>query len=153
MNYLIGGTKLVTPPHTTLPELQPCHAMHWGLSLATRLFQLLPFFGCDHEFSWPHRWADGAHYQVCIRCGAEYLYDWSSMRRIRRIRLCGVTAPTCQPRHSWRPRARRLRVDLAMHFRTCGMNNWTHGKVRNLSQTGLLVETDAPLLLYRLKWN
>jgi len=40
---------------------------------------------CPHEFAWPRRRGDGGHYQVCKRCGAEYLYDWRLMRRSRRI--------------------------------------------------------------------
>ena len=36
---------------------------------------------CAHEFFWPQRGADGRYYQVCRLCGAEYEYDWNSMRR------------------------------------------------------------------------
>jgi hypothetical protein len=40
---------------------------------------------CSHQFLWPRRSADGRAYQVCIRCGAEYEYDWEQMRRTRPI--------------------------------------------------------------------
>jgi hypothetical protein len=40
---------------------------------------------CSHQFLWPRRSADGRAYQVCIRCGAEYEYDWEHMRRTRPI--------------------------------------------------------------------
>jgi hypothetical protein len=36
---------------------------------------------CSHEFKWPERAADGGYYQSCALCGAEYTYDWNSMRR------------------------------------------------------------------------
>lgn len=38
-------------------------------------------FGCSHRFSWPLKRSDGTYYQVCVRCGAEYGYDWERMRR------------------------------------------------------------------------
>ena len=37
--------------------------------------------GCSHRFSWPMKLPDGTYYQVCVRCGAEYGYDWERMRR------------------------------------------------------------------------
>ncbi len=40
---------------------------------------------CPHEFFWPRRAADGHYYQVCLRCGAKYKYDWKSMRRTERM--------------------------------------------------------------------
>lgn len=39
---------------------------------------------CRHEFSWPHSGAQGHDYQVCVRCGAVYEYDWVAMHRTRR---------------------------------------------------------------------
>jgi hypothetical protein len=39
---------------------------------------------CRHEFSWPHSGVHGHDYQVCMRCGAVYEYDWVAMRRTRR---------------------------------------------------------------------
>lgn len=39
---------------------------------------------CRHEFSWPHSGVRGQDYQVCMRCGAVYEYDWVTMRRTRR---------------------------------------------------------------------
>ena len=40
--------------------------------------------GCTHEFSWP-RERLGGYYQVCLRCGVEYIYDWDTMARGKRI--------------------------------------------------------------------
>jgi hypothetical protein len=40
-------------------------------------------FGCSHKFGFPIKRKPGARiYQVCLRCGAEYEYDWRQMRRI-----------------------------------------------------------------------
>jgi hypothetical protein len=49
--------------------------------LFRRIFRLL----CPHRFTWPHSGADGQDYQVCLRCGAAYEYDWSTMRRTGRL--------------------------------------------------------------------
>ena len=38
-------------------------------------------FGCSHLFSWPMKRPGGSLYQVCLRCGAEYGYDWERMQR------------------------------------------------------------------------
>jgi len=40
---------------------------------------------CQHRFSWPHNGANGRDYQVCVLCGAAYEYDWTAMRRTRRL--------------------------------------------------------------------
>jgi len=56
-----------------------------GRRLALILRDLLLPSGCPHEFGWPRKRHDGEHYQVCRICGAEYNYDWRSMRRRRRI--------------------------------------------------------------------
>jgi hypothetical protein len=49
-----------------------------------RLFRLL--FECKHKFGFPVT-NPGSHrtYQVCIRCGMEYEYDWEHMTRLSRI--------------------------------------------------------------------
>jgi len=36
---------------------------------------------CPHQFSWPYRLPTGGYYQVCERCGDQYLYDWATMTR------------------------------------------------------------------------
>ena len=40
---------------------------------------------CRHNFSWPHTGIHGQDYQICVLCGATYEYDWSTMRRTRRL--------------------------------------------------------------------
>jgi hypothetical protein len=42
---------------------------------------------CPHDFLWPRRVAHGDYYQVCRLCGAEYKYDWASMRRGERTNV------------------------------------------------------------------
>ncbi|HEX3353115.1 MAG TPA: hypothetical protein VHS34_09860 [Terriglobales bacterium] len=43
----------------------------------------MPSF-CSHEFLWPQRSADGGYSQTCRLCGAEYQYDWNTMRRLEK---------------------------------------------------------------------
>lgn len=50
----------------------------------TFLKQILEKF-CNHRFSWPHSGIDGRDYQVCLICGTIYEYDWTEMRRTRRV--------------------------------------------------------------------
>lgn len=40
---------------------------------------------CTHRFSWPRIGRYGQHYQVCIRCGVAFAYDWDLMRRTERL--------------------------------------------------------------------
>jgi hypothetical protein len=50
--------------------------------------KLLKWFfepGCAHNFTWPRLETTGRHYQVCLRCGAAYGYDWENMRRTKRL--------------------------------------------------------------------
>lgn len=118
--------------------------------MATRLFSaVFPLFGCAHEFSWPRRWSDGEYYQVCLRCGAEYQYDWATMsrREPRQLEISesGPTKKPARPANSWRPRARRLAVDLPVRFRMHGGRTWFAGVVKNVSKSGVLVESsDTP---------
>jgi hypothetical protein len=44
------------------------------------------FFGCKHEFGFPVTDPESHRtYQVCVRCGREYEYDWERMTRLRRM--------------------------------------------------------------------
>jgi hypothetical protein len=47
----------------------------------TRLLQSC----CRHNFSWPHTGSCGHDYQVCVLCGVAYEYDWTTMKRTRRL--------------------------------------------------------------------
>jgi hypothetical protein len=44
-------------------------------------------FGCNHRFGFPIT-RRGTHYtyQTCLRCGAEFEYDWKTMSRGQSIR-------------------------------------------------------------------
>lgn len=118
--------------------------------MATKLFSaVFPLFGCAHEFSWPRRWGDGEYYQVCLRCGAEFEYDWSTMSRREprqaEISDSGPAKKPSRPANSWRPRARRLAVEVPVRFRLHGGRTWFAGVVKNVSKSGLLMESsDAP---------
>jgi len=99
---------------------------------------------CSHEFAWPRRRANGDYYQVCVLCAAEYLYDWNSMTRTGRIeRAVGQPGSPAVPHRSrrrtnWRPRARRLRVEVPVRYREANTDDWHSGTVLNISQSGVL---------------
>jgi|SRR5437868_995192 len=100
---------------------------------------------CSHAFSWPRRRSGGGYYQICVLCGDEYAYDWSTMTRGEQ--LSGTTADQSAgnsvPR--WVPRARRLKTDLPALYRVKGSTDWHPAKVMNVSQSGLLLEASELL--------
>lgn len=98
---------------------------------------------CSHEFSWPRRGADGDYYQVCLLCAAEYKYDWTTMRRTARIEHDKPETAIRRPhtrlkRPSWVPRARRLKLDIALRYRVNKTSAWYEGVIENISQSGVL---------------
>jgi len=108
-----------------------------------KIMDVLMLGRCSHEFSWPRRGPDGEYYQVCLLCAAEYKYDWASMRRTQRLEHATPETivrrgHTREKRPSWTPRARRLKLDLALRYRVNSTSTWHEGKVENLSQTGIL---------------
>jgi hypothetical protein len=110
-------------------------------------------FACWHQFSWPRRTDDGGYYQVCLRCGAEYSYDWGSMRRLKRLhdrssqrQPEGESAePERKPcgRSHWVPRERRLKLHVPVLFREKGKTEWLHGTTENISRSGLLLQSPS----------
>lgn len=67
------------------------------------------------------------------------------MRRIQRVEHAKPETivrrnHTREKRPSWTPRARRLKLDLAMRYRVNNTSAWHEGIIDNLSQTGLLFE-------------
>jgi hypothetical protein len=44
--------------------------------MATKFLKRLLEIFCRHQFSWPYSGVYGQDYQVCMRCGAVYEYDW-----------------------------------------------------------------------------
>ena len=108
-----------------------------------KIMDVLMLGRCSHEFSWPRRGSDGEYYQVCLLCAAEYKYDWATMRRTQRLEHAKPDSAvrrshTREKRPSWTPRARRLKLDLALRYRVNSTSTWHEGSVENLSQTGIL---------------
>ena len=110
-----------------------------------KIMDVLMLGRCSHEFSWPRRSADGDYYQVCLLCAAEYSYDWTTMRRTKRVEHAKPEtvvrrSHTREKRPSWTPRARRLKLDVPLRYRVNSTSTWYEGKVENISQTGLLFD-------------
>src|SRR2546421_478785 len=108
-----------------------------------KILDVLLLGRCSHEFSWPRRGSDGEYYQVCLLCAAEYKYDWATMRRTQRLEHAKPDSVVRrshprEKRPSWTPRARRLKLDLALRYRVNSTSTWHEGSVENLSQTGIL---------------
>ncbi len=107
-----------------------------------KIMDVLMLGRCSHEFSWPRRGADGDYYQVCLLCAAEYKYDWTTMRRTKRLEHAKPEtirrSHTREKRPSWTPRARRLKLDAALRYRVNSTSTWYEGRIDNLSQTGVL---------------
>src|SRR5580693_7016496 len=111
--------------------------------MAQKILDVLMLGRCSHELSWPRRGADGDYYQVCLLCAAEYKYDWTTMRRTERVEHAkpetGIRrSHTREKRPSWTPRARRLKLDVALRYRVNNTSAWYAGTIENLSQSGLL---------------
>jgi hypothetical protein len=115
-----------------------------------KIMDVLMLGRCSHEFSWPRRGADGEYYQVCLLCADEYQYDWATMRRTQRLEHVKPDTivrrnHTREKRPTWTPRARRLKLELALRYRVNSTSTWHEGKVENLSQTGILFQGPQPL--------
>ena len=109
-----------------------------------KLMEVLSLGRCSHEFSWPRRAQDGHYYQVCLVCAAQYSYDWKTMRRTARVEVVAETTSArrshthSEKRPTWTPRARRLKVDLAVRYRAKSTHTWFSGTIENISQSGVL---------------
>jgi len=108
-----------------------------------KIMDVLMLGRCSHEFSWPRRGADGDFYQVCLLCAAEYKYDWATMKRTQRVEHAKPEtivrrSHTREKRPTWTPRARRLKLELALRYRVNSTSTWFEGTIENLSQTGVL---------------
>ena len=126
-----------------------CIILRMGGTLLDRFL-----FSCWHQFSWPRRANDGEYYQVCLRCGAEYQYDWRSMKRTSRRELegAGEAAPPvhrqtrkCGTKKAWTPRERRLKHVVDVLYRERGTTTWVEGKSENISRSGLLFHGPATM--------
>lgn len=106
-------------------------------------------FSCNHQFSWPRRSDAGEYYQVCLRCGVEYQYDWNAMRRTKRIEggcdhAVSTKAGRRPVKRSWVPRERRIRHEVPVLYREKGRKDWLHGRSENISRTGVLITAEQP---------
>ncbi len=115
-----------------------------------KILDVLMLGRCSHEFSWPRRAGDGHYYQVCLLCAAEYKYDWKTMRRIERVQHPAPEPATRrvrskEKRPSWVPRARRLKLNLALRYRVKNLSSWHEGTIENISQSGVLFQGPQPL--------
>ncbi|MGZ4816621.1 MAG: PilZ domain-containing protein [Terriglobales bacterium] len=108
---------------------------------------VLPIFACAHEFSWPRKMSTGDYYQVCLRCGVEYGYDWNTMRRTNKVGRATAVQNRGQLNRAsgWRPRARRIHLDTPIQYRISDRKPWSEGTVRNVSQSGVYFVTDGNL--------
>jgi len=110
-------------------------------------------FSCRHQFSWPRTDECGTNYQVCVHCGAEYSYDWATMRRIAPLateedELNGHKRSSrrkCGTKRAWQPRERRLRHRVPVQIRISSNYVWTDGMTENISRSGLLFRSPKPI--------
>lgn len=117
-----------------------------------KIMDVLTLAHCSHEFSWPRRAEDGDFYQVCVLCAREYKYDWKTMRRTERMGRNAPESPTLSQqrkthtrKQTWVPRARRLKLNIAMRFRVKALAAWYPGTVVNISQSGVLFKAQQGL--------
>lgn len=113
-----------------------------------KLLSSVLHYSCSHEFSWPRRLSNGNHYQVCLRCGDQFAYDWESMSRGERISVEGTEQITTSPeprRYAWVPRARRIRTNGPILYRPSGTTEWQAGTMGNISQSGVSIESNQLL--------
>ncbi len=95
---------------------------------------------CSHQFSWPERRSDGGHYQVCTRCGDQYVYDWETLARAEKITTSGQSR-TLAPQPSARvPRTQRFTVRKVIFYRQVNHSQYHLAALLNISASGLLLE-------------
>ena len=102
--------------------------------------------GCSHAFCWPRRTTAGKYYQVCLRCGDEYWYDWKSMRRTGRLSEDELPGIRSGSPGRWSPRARRLKQSIPLQYRRKGSLAWWSGVGTNISQSGILFDGEQELV-------
>jgi hypothetical protein len=95
---------------------------------------------CSHQFSWPERRSEGGHYQVCTRCGDQYVYDWETLARAEKITTSGQSR-TLAPRPSAQvPRTQRYTVRKPIFYRQVNHSQYHLAVFLNISASGLLLE-------------
>jgi hypothetical protein len=102
---------------------------------------------CPHEFSWPNKRTEGDYYQVCARCGEQYVYDWATLARGEKI----TTSVRQQPQTGaselsvWASRARRITVRKPIFYRQAGHLQYHLAMLQNISESGILLECHPPV--------
>ncbi len=95
---------------------------------------------CFHQFSWPQPRSEGGHYQVCMRCGDQYVYDWKTLARAEKITE-SVPSRTLSVQPSARvPRTRRFTVRKPIFCRQVNHSQYHLAILVNISASGLLLE-------------
>jgi hypothetical protein len=108
------------------------------------------FWSCPHQFTWPRSDEAGGYYQLCVKCGAKYLYDWKTMRRTARVDEEDVTSTAVRRRahkNTWKARERRLRHVVPVLYRFGKKGEWLEGTSVNLSRSGLLFRASSEAAL------
>jgi hypothetical protein len=115
--------------------------------LMANLFGSLRNRPCSHEFSWPRARSKGGYYQVCVRCGDQYPYDWETLTRGEKIRACARQRSEAGVPKAlvWVPRARRLSIRTPIFYRQSGHSQFLLGMIQNISESGVLLECHPPV--------
>jgi PilZ domain len=101
---------------------------------------------CKHEFTWPNRRSEGGYYQVCARCGEQYVYDWATMCRRERILTSVCQTQTGAPElRQHIPRAQRLTVRKPIFYRQVGQSQYHLAMLENISESGILLECHSQI--------
>jgi hypothetical protein len=95
---------------------------------------------CSHQFSWPQRRSEGGHYQICIRCGDQYVYDWETMDRAEKITASAPSRTPAPQLSAQVPRARRFTVRKPIFYRQVNHSHYQLAMLVNISASGLLLE-------------
>jgi hypothetical protein len=95
---------------------------------------------CPHQFSWPQCRSEGGHYQVCIRCGDRYVYDWETLARVEKI-TASVQSRAPAPKPSGQvPRTQRFTLRKPIFYRQVNQSQYHLAILLNISASGLLLE-------------
>lgn len=108
------------------------------------------FWSCPHQFTWPRSDDSGGYYQLCVKCGAKYLYDWKTMRRTARVEDEEASSTSVRRRghkNTWKARERRLRHVVPLLYRVDDGREWLEGTSVNLSRSGLLFQASSEVAL------
>ena len=107
------------------------------------------------EFSWHTAWyATVTTIKFACCAPPSTKYDWATMRRTQRVEHAKPDtvirrSHSREKRPSWTPRARRLKLDVALRYRVNSTSTWHEGTIDNLSQSGLLFRGPQQLPVQR----